>query len=742
LTANPFRMSADERFRYAHRAYNKAWSYLTYALEQAEGFVLITGKPGTGKTTLIRDILSKLDSKRVLPVKLVTNLLQGEELLRLAALEFGFPAQDFNKATLLTRIEEYALGLHRQGRRVVIIVDEAQNLSVNGLEELRLLSNLQAGNQPLFQVVLIGQEEIRSLIYGQGIENIQQRIVASCRLLPMQAEQVQGYIEHRLGIVGWDGDPDLDPAIYELLHRITHGVPREINLVAARLLLYGSLEQKHALNTADLLVVLNELDQEMRLAFDQTAILVELQEHAEAVERDSKAVPEDSAWREHAVWEVGEKSAVTTEGHEQEAEVVLLAEGATASSEIASLAALPKDSGDTPKITLDEQEAEPDVAVADEVPFAPEPEEWLELTASRDPEIDELASVRMALDEDRPRPQGLLTDVDELLGSEVGDSQDKRAIWRWLFYPLATTLLLVALLVPKPVDLHTLWYALWNQVRGENALRQPGASDRGIPDRREIDSEDSVQRPSVVASKPEALEVGPAEAWMTNGDASPPERAAASVDQKPTTQPLDAKPVTERASLVERSDIETDSANPIFLKPTTQPLDAKPVTERASLVERSDVERGSANPIFFKPATQPLDAKPVTERASQVELSGIETGSANPIFFEESGSALDSQSRQRLTRLAVWLHANPTAMVVVTGIAKAGDRPMARMRSALQRAGWVSERLVSEGISSSRIIIEGGYPDNMPTEAGACVRLKPMPDGVDSKTVEFRSDSS
>lgn len=229
---------------------------------------MITGRPGTGKTTLIRDILSELDDSSLIAVNLVTNQFQSEELLRMVALDFGFDAQDFNKATLLTRISDYATQQHAEGRRVIIIVDEAQNLTDNGLEELRLISNLQVGNQSLFQVFLIGQEELRSLIYGQGLENIRQRILASCRVEPMDVKQTQGYIEHRLGVVGWDHDPEFSEQIFPLIQQLTHGVPREVNHIAGRLLLYGALEEKHQLDEDDLWIVVNELNQEQRMGFD------------------------------------------------------------------------------------------------------------------------------------------------------------------------------------------------------------------------------------------------------------------------------------------------------------------------------------------------------------------------------------------------------------------------------------------------------------------------------------------
>ncbi|MET0051994.1 MAG: AAA family ATPase [Candidatus Thiodiazotropha sp.] len=267
LTENPFLLSADESFRFAHKNYLKAWSHLSYALEQGEGFVMISGRPGSGKTTLIRDILSKLDKSKVLAINLVTNQLQAEELLRKVALEFGLPAESYNKATLLTRIQDHVEKEYQGGRRAVIVIDEAQNLTFNGLEELRLLSNLQTGSHPLFQIILVGQEELRSVILSPEMEHIRQRLVASCNIEPMNTEQTEGYIEHRLGIVGWHGDPGFDPAVFPLVHHLTGGVPRKINHVVGRLLLYGALEEIHNFSLDDVWIVAKELFDEERLSF-------------------------------------------------------------------------------------------------------------------------------------------------------------------------------------------------------------------------------------------------------------------------------------------------------------------------------------------------------------------------------------------------------------------------------------------------------------------------------------------
>ncbi|MEJ2621253.1 MAG: AAA family ATPase [Candidatus Thiodiazotropha sp.] len=292
LNENPFRLSADESFRFAHKNYLKAWSYLSYALEQGEGFVMITGQPGCGKTTLIRDIVSQLDAEKNLAINLVTNQLQAEELLRKVALEFGLPAERYNKATLLTHIQGFVEKEYQKGRRAIIVIDEAQNLTLNGLEELRLLSNLQSGSHPLFQVFLVGQDELRGVILSPEMEHVRQRLIATCQIEPMSVAQTEGYIEHRLGIVGWHGDPELESSIYPLIHYITKGIPRKVNHVASRLLLYGALEEKHSFNEEDIWIVAEELFGEERLAlksgetFDEfkVAYPVKYEEHLSELE--------------------------------------------------------------------------------------------------------------------------------------------------------------------------------------------------------------------------------------------------------------------------------------------------------------------------------------------------------------------------------------------------------------------------------------------------------------------------
>jgi type II secretory pathway predicted ATPase ExeA/outer membrane protein OmpA-like peptidoglycan-associated protein len=262
----PFRLSADEKFRYAHKNYLRASAYLAYALQQSEGFVMITGKPGSGKTTLVRDVISEIDENNFHALHLVTSQLQAEELLRKVALEYGLPAESYNKATLLTSINKHLSDMYEQGMRSILFLDEAQNLSLNGLEELRLLSNLQRGNNSLLQIVLIGHDELRELVLGPEMEHIQQRLIATCQIKPMSSEQTRKYILHRLSVVGWQDDPRINDDAFELIHQAAQGVPRKINHLMSRILLFAALEEKHELSEEDALTIIEELVDERRIS--------------------------------------------------------------------------------------------------------------------------------------------------------------------------------------------------------------------------------------------------------------------------------------------------------------------------------------------------------------------------------------------------------------------------------------------------------------------------------------------
>ena len=263
LSADPFRLSPDPRFSYSHRSYARAKAYLDYALLQGEGFIMITGAPGTGKTTLISEILEGIDEALIKVATLTSTQLRTRDLLQMVATSFGLRFKDADKATLLTVLEQSLRQQRLDRRNAVLIVDEAQGLSIGALEELRLLANLQHENQLLLQVFLIGQEPLRELVSLPRMEQLRQRIIASSHLEPLSLDDTVSYIQHRLVQAGWQGDPEIDSDALQLIHKYSGGIPRRINLICTRLLLSGAMADKHAFGGQDAREVILELQQEM-----------------------------------------------------------------------------------------------------------------------------------------------------------------------------------------------------------------------------------------------------------------------------------------------------------------------------------------------------------------------------------------------------------------------------------------------------------------------------------------------
>ncbi len=260
--AEPFRLSPDHRFCFNHSGYARARAYMSYAFMRAEGFVMITGRPGTGKTTLIGELIDSLARDEVSTANLVCTQLQADDLLKTVAFSFGVNAGGADKAELLQHLNLRLHRWHRDGKRALLIVDEAQDLSLSAMEELRLLTNIQVDGQPLLQIFLLGQPELRDLVLSPEMEQVHQRIVAACHLEGLGPEEVEAYVLHRLGAVGWHGDPAIARAVFPLVHKFSEGVPRRINLICSRLLLHSAVEQRHQIDLEDLRVVITELQGE------------------------------------------------------------------------------------------------------------------------------------------------------------------------------------------------------------------------------------------------------------------------------------------------------------------------------------------------------------------------------------------------------------------------------------------------------------------------------------------------
>ena len=243
LTGRPFALTPDPRFWFETATHRKAMAYLGFGLTQGEGFIVITGEIGSGKTTLVGHLMAKIDRERQHVIQIVSTQIEGDDLLRLVASGLGIATSGLEKAQLLERIEAGFQAVARSGRRTLLIVDEAQALPTSALEELRMLSNFQAGGQALVQIFLLGQPEFRERLHGaEALEQLRQRVIAVHHLEPMGADEVEPYMIHRLSLVGWQGRPDFTGDALEALYQGSGGVPRILNQLAARVLLYGAIE--------------------------------------------------------------------------------------------------------------------------------------------------------------------------------------------------------------------------------------------------------------------------------------------------------------------------------------------------------------------------------------------------------------------------------------------------------------------------------------------------------------------
>ena len=261
LSGPPFQLTPDPRFWFESGTHKKAMAYLGYGLSQGEGFIVVTGEIGAGKTTLVGHLMDTLDPARVAAFTIVSTQVEGDDMLRLIAQAFGLPTEGVEKAQLLGRIERYLAETGRTGRRSLLIVDEAQNLPVSALEELRMLSNFHSGAQSLLQIFLLGQPEFRDrLAESPSLEQMQQRVIATHHLEPMTAEEALPYIEHRLKRVNWSGRPRFTTEAAMMLHAASAGIPRKLNTLATRALLMASLDNATVIDEDLIARVVADLD--------------------------------------------------------------------------------------------------------------------------------------------------------------------------------------------------------------------------------------------------------------------------------------------------------------------------------------------------------------------------------------------------------------------------------------------------------------------------------------------------
>jgi len=259
----PFQLTPDPFFFYESVEHRKAMAHLTYGLHNGEGFIVITGEIGAGKTTLVDSLLSQIDATRFVAAKIVTSQLGGDDLLRMVSSALGLDHTGLPKAGVLNQLQQFIVHQFGAGRRPLLIIDEAQNLSADALEELRMLSNILVGAAPALQSFLLGQPQLRQILGSPSLEQLRQRIAAAYHLGPLNAADTQAYIEHRLRRAGWTNDPEIPNDSFAAIYAHTGGVPRRINNLCSRVLLLGMLEDCHKISVSLVEEVAADFDREL-----------------------------------------------------------------------------------------------------------------------------------------------------------------------------------------------------------------------------------------------------------------------------------------------------------------------------------------------------------------------------------------------------------------------------------------------------------------------------------------------
>jgi putative secretion ATPase (PEP-CTERM system associated) len=263
LSSKPFQLNPDPKFYYSSKPHRRARSYLVYGVMRGEGFIVISGEVGAGKTTIVRDLLDNLENGAVVAAHLVSTQLGAEDALKLVCAAFGVPLRPpAGKADMLMALEAFFITQTTQGKRCLLIVDEAQNLQQQAVEELRMLSNFQFSDQALLQTFLIGQPEFRDMLQGPGMLQLRQRVTARCHLGALDEDDTRAYIEHRLKCAGATDKPVFGPGVFRAIHQHAGGIPRRINTLCDRLLLQGYLSENAEITAASVEAVVSEMREE------------------------------------------------------------------------------------------------------------------------------------------------------------------------------------------------------------------------------------------------------------------------------------------------------------------------------------------------------------------------------------------------------------------------------------------------------------------------------------------------
>jgi general secretion pathway protein A len=245
LKENPFNVNPDPRYLFLTGHTQEALACLTYGIETRKGFILLTGEVGTGKTTLINKLLEWLHKERVFTAFVFNPRLSVSQFFDFMMADFGIPCESHQKGQMLQKLNQWLLDRYQAGERAVLVVDEAQNLSPQMLEEIRLLTNLETSTEKLLQIVLAGQPELEQKLNQPQLRQLRQRITLRAKTRQLTLEETHGYIVERMRIAGAENPDIFSPEAVEAVHRYARGIPRVTNLLCEHALVSSFVDQKN-----------------------------------------------------------------------------------------------------------------------------------------------------------------------------------------------------------------------------------------------------------------------------------------------------------------------------------------------------------------------------------------------------------------------------------------------------------------------------------------------------------------
>ena len=262
LRANPFNVNPDPRYLFLTRHTEEALACLTYGIQSRKGFVLLTGEVGTGKTTLINKLLEWLRAQQVPTAFVFNSRMNVPQFLDYMMADFGLPSETLSKSQILVKLYNWLLERYRAGETAVLIVDEAQNLPDEVLEEIRMMTNLETFTEKLLQIVLVGQTELEQRLKHPNLRQLKQRLTLRAKTHPLTAEESRSYIHQRLRIAGSNGQQIFDPEALTAIHRYSGGIPRVVNLLCEHCLVSAFVDQHKTVNAAVVDAVARDFDLE------------------------------------------------------------------------------------------------------------------------------------------------------------------------------------------------------------------------------------------------------------------------------------------------------------------------------------------------------------------------------------------------------------------------------------------------------------------------------------------------